>query len=407
MNRPNFQFYHYVKPAFADKTKYVIIRAWRQSWKTFWACQWICYNLMRNPKTRWLWVDTVQANISKYIDRYFRVILWTDFWKTVDVDNQKYILKFMNWSILDFGSAERPENLEWFAYDFVVLNEAWIILKKEWLRDKTILPMTKSAKVKIVWTPKWKTGAKYYELSKLCKTSEHWKEYHFTAYDSPEYTPEQLEEIKSIMPPYQWMQEYMAEFVDLYEWSIINVEDIRYYDHINLDDFDNLYMHCDTTHTWKTTSDYFCWVIMWEHKKDKNYYVVDFVLDKLDVERQARIIISLYQKYWTKIKKLTYDEKANQWFGYWIKKLAREDYGISLPIEELKYPNDKISHFEPHIPHFKANRVYLPRNHKDITTATNQLFAFPTKWINDDFVDWLSWVLDNYQKPQEYEIFIW
>lgn len=40
-------------------------------------------------------------------------------------------MKFMNGSILDFGSAERPENMEGFAYDYMVLNEAGIILKKE------------------------------------------------------------------------------------------------------------------------------------------------------------------------------------------------------------------------------------------------------------------------------------
>jgi hypothetical protein len=49
----------------------------------------------------------------------------------------------------------------------------------------------------------------------------------------------------------------MAEFVDLYENSMMSVEHLRYYDHLNLEDFDKLYMHCDTTHTGKSTSDYF------------------------------------------------------------------------------------------------------------------------------------------------------
>jgi len=53
----------------------------------------------------------VQGNIGKYIDRYFRTILG-DLWKSVKVDNQKYIITFANGSMIDFGSAERPENLE-------------------------------------------------------------------------------------------------------------------------------------------------------------------------------------------------------------------------------------------------------------------------------------------------------
>jgi phage terminase large subunit-like protein len=103
---------------------------------------------------------------------------------------------------------------------------------------------------------------------------------------------------------------------------------------------------------------------------------------------------------------MTYDEKSNQWFWFWIKKLAKEEYNISLPLEELKYPADKVTHFDPHVPHFKANRVYFPRNHNKLTTATDQLLAFPTKWVHDDFVDFLSWVLDNYnQKKKTVEFF--
>lgn len=394
MNGPNFQFADFIKPAFADRTKYTIIRAWRRVWKTYGAFQWILYQLVKNPWTKWLWVDTIQSNLKKYIERYVKEILW-DFWGTIKVDNQSYIITFMNGSILDLWSAERPENLEWFEYDYAVLNEAWIILKKEWLWRKTIQPMLMNAQVKIVWTPKGKTDHLYHELSSQCSTSKNWKEYHYTCYDSPFINQEELEDIKNEIAWFLWLQEYMAEFVDVYENSLIDEEVLRWYENIDINDFDELYMHCDTTHTWNTTSDYFCSLVLWKNRKDQNFYVVDFVLRKMDVEKQARATIVLYIQYGKKIRKLTYDEKANNWFWFWIKKLAKEEYWISLPIEELKYPSDKIAHFTPHVPHFKSNRVYLPSNHKEIITAKNQLLAFPTKWINDDFVDWLSGTLDN------------
>jgi len=398
-HKPNFIFSDFILPAFLDQHKYTVIRAGRRSGKTYGAMQWILLQLMKYPWTRGLWVDTVQSNISKYIDRYTRPIMG-EFFSWLKIDNQKYIIHFENDSLLDFGSAERPENLEWFEYDFMVLNEAGIILKKEWLWDRTLQPMAKNAQVKIVWTPKGKTGAKYYELSQLCGWDENWIEYHYPAEISPQWTPELLDDIKSTVSPHLWLGEYMAEFVDIYEGSIISQSDIRYYDHISLDDFDTVYMHSDTTHTGKSTSDYSCTVVLWESKKDKNYYVLDFTLKKCDVEEQARIAISLYQKYGSRVKKMTYDEKSNQWFGFWIKKLAREEYGISLPIEELKYPSDKVTHFEPHVPHFRANRVYLPSNNPMINIATDQLLAFPSKWVHDDFVDWLSGVLDNFSNAQ-------
>ncbi len=393
---PNFQFAQFIKPAFRDYTKYTIIRAWRRVWKTYWAFQWILLMMIENPWSKWLWVDTIQSNLKKYIERYVKEILGRLI-ETVHIDYQSYIITFDNWSVLDMGSAERPENLEWFWYDYAVLNEAWIILKKDWLWRKTLQPMLMDAQVKIVWTPKWKTDHLYYELSQQCKASKNWVEYHYTCYDSPYINQEELENIKDEIAWFLWLQEYMAEFVDVYENSLIDQERLRYYDSLDINDFDRIYAHADTTHTWKTTSDYFCLMLIWEHRKSKLYYVIDFILEKLDVEKQARQSIIMYSQYQKRIKKFTYDEKANQWFGFWIKKLAREEYNISLPIEEQKYPNDKIQHFTPHVPHFKSNRVYLPSNHKHINRWKNQLIAFPEKWINDDFVDWLSGALDNFK----------
>lgn len=209
-----------------------------------------------------------------------------------------------------------------------------------------------------------------------------------------------IEKIKIDEWPIAFNQNYLLIPIDSYEDWFIKREHLRYYDYLNIDDFDDLYMHVDTTHTAKSTSDYFCPLIVWEHKREKNYYVIDFMLEKQDPEAQARSVINMYIKN-TKIKKITYDEKSNQWFWYWIKKLAKEEYNISLPITELNYPKDKVTHFEPHIPHFIANRVYLPSRHKDLQLAETQLIAFPTKWVNDDFVDGISWAFDNYVKIKD------
>lgn len=217
-----------------------------------------------------------------------------------------------------------------------------------------------------------------------------------------------LEKIKADEWPMAFNQNYLLIPKDIYEEWFIKREHLRYYNNLQIEDFDNLYMHVDTTHTANSTSDFFCPMILWENKRDNNYYVIDFMLERLDPEAQARAVINMYMKYHSRIKRLTYDEKANQWFWLWIKKLAKEEYKISLPITELKYPRDKVTHFEPHIPHFIANRVYFPWYHKDLQEAETQLLAFPTKWVHDDFVDGLSWVLDNFAKirtePQKISI---
>lgn len=230
---------------------------------------------------------------------------------------------------------------------------------------------------------------------------EDWQTYFYQALDSDNKsiweerhpTANLLEEQR--LRPSTFARNYMNSPFDE-SISLIKYEMLRYYEYLDINDFDKLYIHADTTHTGKTTSDYFCLVLLGQNNKDKNYYIIDFILEKLDVETQARKSILFYQRYQSLVKKFTYDEKANQGFGFWIKKLAKDEYNISLPIEELKYASDKVTHFEPHIPHFISNRVYFPSRHKDIQTATGQLTSFPNKSVNDDFVDGISGCLDNY-----------
>jgi len=48
-----------------------------------------------------------------------------------------------------------------------------------------------------------------------------------------------------------------------------------------------------------------------KNKKDNNFYMLDYVLEKMDVERQARNGIVMYQNFKSKVKRFTYDEKSN------------------------------------------------------------------------------------------------
>jgi hypothetical protein len=87
-----------------------------------------------------LWGDVINANIDRYIERYFIPHLnklppqiWS--WK-----KQAKIVKIKD-SIIDFRSADNPETWEGFGYDKSFLNEAGIILKNEYLWNHAIKPM--------------------------------------------------------------------------------------------------------------------------------------------------------------------------------------------------------------------------------------------------------------------------
>jgi predicted phage terminase large subunit-like protein len=137
-------------------------------------------------------------------------------------------------------------------------------------------------------------------------------------------------------------------------------------------------------------------MVVGESVKDRCYYILDFVLERVSVERQVEYVIKYYERYSNLVGRITYDEKANNGFGFWARKVAREKYGISLPLVELGYGKDKFSHFEPHVVHFRSGRVLLPRNHVCIQEGINQLLLFPGGKY-DDFVDGISGCLDNYQ----------
>lgn len=86
-----------------------------------------------------LWVDTINGNIDRYIERYYM----PKFKKNsipFEYNVQKKILKFGN-GYIDFRSADNPSSIEGFAYKKILLNEAGIILKDEYLFTNAILPM--------------------------------------------------------------------------------------------------------------------------------------------------------------------------------------------------------------------------------------------------------------------------
>jgi hypothetical protein len=163
--------------------------------------------LLYNPGKKGIHVDTSQSNIGKYVDRYYRPILGS-LWEYCRHDKQRHILQLPNKSYIDFGSAERPEIMEGFEYDYALLNEAGIILKKPQLWDNTLRPMFKgkNTKVRIIGTPKGKN--KFHELAHM------YENYHFPSSASPFWEESELEDIKSKVPQRVWEQEYLAQFLD-------------------------------------------------------------------------------------------------------------------------------------------------------------------------------------------------
>lgn len=188
------------------------------------AAQYVIEKMLEVGGTYVLWGDTVVSNIQSYFERYFLPILrqlpsgmWV--WKK----QEKKL--FIGESVCDFRSADRPENWEGFGYNLVILNEAGIILKNQYLWYNAVRPMLMDYPDSIViigGTPKGKNL--FYELYKRGQEEGGWQVWRFTSYDNPFLTEADVRELASEVPDAVVRQEIYAEFIDASEQVLIPYE---------------------------------------------------------------------------------------------------------------------------------------------------------------------------------------
>lgn len=163
-----------------------------------------------------LWVDVVNSNIDKYIERYFLPHLKKlpgNMWSWRVQKKELHIGK----AYIDFRSADTPETMEGFGYDKAFINEAGIVLKDEYLWNNAIQPMFwdyANVSVVIGGTPKGK--GKFFELCERGKdpTQPQFEFFTFTSFDNPYINTQAIEEDMKSMPDRVVRQEIYAEFLE-------------------------------------------------------------------------------------------------------------------------------------------------------------------------------------------------
>lgn len=162
-----------------------------------------------------LWVDTINSNIDRYMERYFYPVLKhlpSSQWQWRQQRKELAIFK----SRLDMRSADQPERIEGFAYKKIFLNEAGIILRNEYLWHNAISPMMLDFNPEVIigGTPKGK--GLYHQLAVKAqdKTEKDWQYFHKTSYDNPFLKREDINELANDMPEIVRKQEIYAEFLE-------------------------------------------------------------------------------------------------------------------------------------------------------------------------------------------------
>ena len=165
-----------------------------------------------HPQSKHLWVDTTQKNIERLVRRYFLPVLRGSrfVWQA-----GMQVLQFQSGAYCQFGSAQRPENLEGFGYQFFWLNEAGIILRNPELYHHTLVPMSLEAA-----NPKWffvgtpKGPGLFQEMFAwgTDETKPDWQSFRHPSGANPLLNVTLLERLKDRLPTSTYRQEVLAEF---------------------------------------------------------------------------------------------------------------------------------------------------------------------------------------------------
>jgi len=199
---------------FSQKSRYTIVPKGRRFGLTKGAANNFIEEALMGKYSKALWIDTVNTNIDRYIERYFLPHLKKlpdSMWRWRKQDK----IVMIKDAYIDFRSSDRPENIEGFGYDKFFINEAGIVLKDPYLWSNAIRPMLWDYKARgvIGGTPKGK--GVFYELAEKGVTpNEMYATLHFSTFDNPYLDKELIaNEIKD-MPERVILQEIYAQFMD-------------------------------------------------------------------------------------------------------------------------------------------------------------------------------------------------
>ncbi len=224
-----------------SKAKYNIIAAGRRTGKTMGASYASIIDATQGEVV--LWVDTVNGNIDRYVERYFLPACkgekLSHRWNA-----QKKVLRIED-SYIDFRSADRPETIEGFGYSKIYLNEAGIILNNEYLYTNTILPMLldfEGSQLYAFGTPKGRVNKfgephRFWELyqnglAERGKDTPLYVSHQFSTYSNPMLLPSDIEEMEIEMGKLSKeavLQEIYAEFVEQSEELLFTQGDMSFF----------------------------------------------------------------------------------------------------------------------------------------------------------------------------------
>lgn len=157
--------------------------------------------------------------------------VWKDLKKTYGpiIQRQNEQLKqieLLTGGLIDFWSMEEPDSGQGRKYHRAIIDEAAKAPKLYQAWENTIRPTLTDyiGDAFILSRPKGKNNG-FYLLEEKHRPFDNWAFFHFTTYDNPYISRDEIEEAKTQLDDINFRQEYLAEYVDandrpfLYAWD--------------------------------------------------------------------------------------------------------------------------------------------------------------------------------------------
>lgn len=162
----------------------------------------------------------------------------------------------------------------------------------------------------------------------------------------------------------------------------------------------NLYILCDPANEKKTWSDYTVFIVI-GLGRDRNYYVIKIIRDKLGLTERANVLFKLHQDY--RPRRVGYEKYGMQSdIQHFESRMSRDNYRFSITaLHGGLSKNDRIRQL---LPVFNDGRMWLPEtcihtNYLGVMENVTQVFVdeeylpFPFG-VHDDIFDCLQRILD-------------
>lgn len=380
--------------------QFVCVPKGRRSGGTNGAVNYVIEQCCSEKRLHILWTDTVQANLPPLYNRYFFPILKQLKSKLYSYNASSHELKLFN-SVVYFRSAERPQSMEGFAFDLIILNEAGIILKGSKGRNlwfNTLYPMVLdyNANVFFVGTPKGKKKRKnefsetgqtlFYELclKGLHSEDKKWITEEMTTYDNPFLDEESIAELEQDVPFYIRDQEIYGKFLDRGDEEIFHLEWFKTTaNKIDTFNIKRLILSLDTAFKKTDISDYSACVAIAETHAGM-YYIIDMFNEKLEfpelIEKTKEFL-----EFHPNANYIVIEDKAS---GQSLIQVLRRE--LAIPIKGIIPTIDKLARASSCSLLFESQKVMLfeaPWNKELI----DQMCSFSGNYDTyDDIVDCVS-----------------